>query len=229
MGLTLRNRDGLTSQDVFNKRLETDFPFFAEWAFGVLHQGETFRPSWHHKAIFYQLKRAWYGETKRLIVCVAPRSLKSFIISVAYPAWILGRSPSAKVMCVSYGEGLSDKFAQDCRKLMQHERYLDAFPESKLESWAVGSLTTVKGGGRLSAPFGGGLTGHGADIIIMDDPIKASDAKSEVIRKAVLDFYRETVASRLNNKTDGVIILVMQRLHEQDLAGTLTEGGVGKH
>ena len=134
MGLVMRGEESLTSRDVFNRRLLKDFPFFAKWAFEVLHQGERLVPTWHHKAIFHQLNRAWHGEIKRLVVSVAPRSLKSFIISVAYPAWILARNPACKIICVSYGESLSDKLAQDCRKLMQHRRYQDAFPDSKLET-----------------------------------------------------------------------------------------------
>lgn len=215
----------ITRGTLFDIKLRKEFPAFARWAFEELHPGQQLELNWHHKAIFHQLDRIWLSELDRLIVSIGPRSLKSFIISVAYPAWLLGRKPDCKVMCVSYGETLSDDLAEKCRRIMQMPRYRSVFPDTELKSVALSHFTTTAGGYRLSAPFGGGLTGHGADIILLDDPIKASDAKSEVARANVLAFYRETIVTRLNDPTKGAIVLVMQRLHSEDLAGTLIEAG----
>ena len=84
---------------------------------------------------------------------------------------------------------------------------------------------TTKGGGRFAVPVGGSFTGRGADVIIIDDPMKADDAQSEKARRAVNEWYGTTLLSRLDDKGSGAIILVMQRLHEDDLAGKLLRDG----
>ena len=94
---------------------------------------------------------------------------------------------------------------------------------------AVSELVTTAGGGRYATSVGGTLTGRGADLIIIDDPLKAEEAMSEVARKRVIDWYAGTLVSRLNDKEHGPIVVVMQRLHENDLAGHLLDQGGWEH
>jgi predicted phage terminase large subunit-like protein len=167
------------------------------------------------------LERCRTGKTKRLIVNLPPRTLKSHAASVALPAWLLGHDPSKQIICASYGQDLADKHARDCRTLMSSAFYRDLFPRTVLspEKLSVNDYMTTAQGFRMSTSVNGVLTGRGADIIILDDILKPDDALSETRRRAANDWYFNTLLSRLNSKENGVIIIVMQRLHEEDLVG----------
>jgi predicted phage terminase large subunit-like protein len=136
-------------------------------------------------------------------------------------AWLLGHNPAANIICVSYAQDLADKLAADCRTLMLTDWYRNLFPGTVLASrrQATHDFVTTQNGGRLATSVGGGLTGRGADFIIIDDALKPDEALSEVQRKKVNDWYDHTLISRLNDKRTGRIIVIMQRLHEDDLVG----------
>jgi len=122
---------------------------------------------------------------------------------------------------MALAQDLANKLASDCRRLMLSPWYCSIFPDARLSSerQAIQELTTTRAGSRLSTSVGGVLTGRGADYIIIDDPLKPEEALSESQRKAVNGWYDHTLYSRLNNKNTGCIILIMQRLHEDDLVG----------
>ncbi len=214
-------------QAVLDAILRTRFPFFLRKAFETVSPGDELCWSWHLDAIGWQLNRVRTGETRRLIVTIPPRHLKSITISVAWVAFMLGHRPDLRYVCVSYSQELAQKHARDCRALMHSEWYRRIFPGAVLSRSrsAEHDFETTARGGRFSTSLGGTLTGRGGDIIILDDPMKPDDAMSESVRKGVLEWYSNTLTSRLNDKTRGAIILVMQRLHEDDLAGHLLETG----
>ena len=218
-------------QALFDAVLRRDFPSFVAKAFGEVSGGDAFVPNWHVAAIGWQLERMKEGANNRLVVTMPPRYLKSITISVAWVAWMLGHNPQLKFVCVSYSSDLASKHANDCRALMQTGWYRRLFPRSTLQKGRSAEMdfSTTAGGGRLSTSVGGTLTGRGGDIIIIDDPIKPDEAASETARKNVLSWYSNTLASRLNDKKQGAIVLVMQRLHEEDLAGHLIEAGGWHH
>src|SRR5690242_21885042 len=139
----------------------------------------------------------------------------------AFPAWIMGHNPSAQIICASYAQDLADKHAIDCRALMNSSFYQRLFPATRLssEKRAVADFLTTARGCRKATSVGGVLTGRGADFIIIDDPLQPDEALSETQRKAVNEWYDHTAYSRLNDKRNGCIILIMQRLHEDDLVG----------
>jgi predicted phage terminase large subunit-like protein len=208
--------------------LRRDFYTFVERSFLELNPETKFLHNWHIEKIAEELEKCRQGETKRLIVNVPPRSLKSHAGSVALPAWLLGHNPSEKIITVSYGQDLAEKHAADCRRVMMSNWYQAAFPATRLASSRppVNDFDTTRNGYRLSASVGGPLTGRGADFIIIDDPLKPDEALSETQRKNVNDWYDHTLLSRLNNKETGCIIVIMQRLHEDDLVGhVLRHGG----
>jgi predicted phage terminase large subunit-like protein len=207
--------------------LREDFASFTHRSFQLISQGNAFQPNWHLQAMAYQLARLRDGETTRLIVTVPPRSLKSITISVAWVAWMLGHDPKLRFVCVSYSAELSLKHARDCRAVMQSDWYRRIFPGTILsrERNAEHDFQTTRRGGRLSTSVGGTLTGRGGDIIVIDDPIKPDEAMSELARTNVIEWFSNTLLSRLNDKQSGAIVLVMQRLHEADLAGFLLEKG----
>jgi len=144
--------------------------------------------------------------------------------SIAFPAWVLGHDPAKQILSITYGQELSDKLARDCRALMMSAAYMAAF-ETRISADrnAVAEFETTEGGYRLSTSVGGVVTGRGADLIIVDDPMKADDALSDARRLSVNTWYDNTLRSRLNRQEQGAIIVVMQRLHTDDLVAHLQE------
>lgn len=213
------------SDDAISALVRLDFGFFLRMAFGELGGNSPYIHNWHIDAVIHQLDRVRDGETRRLLVTMPPRHLKSRIISIAWVAWMLGHNPALTFLCVSYGQQLAEDHASDCLTIIQSHWYRRAFPSLVLTSRAVGHFRTSAGGGRMSTSVEGATTGFGADIIIVDDPLKAQDALSVKERERVNRWFDETLAQRPNSQMTGAIIVIMQRLHEADLVGTLRKLG----
>lgn len=201
--------------------LRQDLTSFIERSFYELNPQITLVSSPHIEVIASRLEACRRGAIKRLIVNLPPRSLKSHTVSVAFAAWLLGHNPAMQIICASYGQDLADKHARDCRTLMASDFYRRLFPRTHLssEKQSVNEFLTTAQGFRMSTSVGGVLTGRGADLIILDDPLKPDDALSETRRTSVNEWYDNTLLTRLNNKENGAIIIVMQRLHQDDLVG----------
>jgi predicted phage terminase large subunit-like protein len=204
-----------------------DLASFTGLTFRLLNPETPYLPNWHIDLIASELEACLRGETQRLIITLPPRNLKSICASVAFPAFVLGQNPSAEIICVSYGQDLSNKHALDTRRVMDSAAYRELFPGTRLapDRAAVPEFTTTRRGFRMATSVGGVLTGRGGDLIIIDDPIKPDEALSETHREAVNTWFHHTLLSRLNQKGSGCIILIMQRLHEDDLAGHLMATG----
>ena len=159
-----------------------------------------------------------------------PRSLKSLLISVAFVAWLLGHDPALRIICASYGQELADKLASDCRRIMLSDWYQRMFPGTRLAAkrQSLGNFETTEGGGRFSTSVGGVITGFGADFIIVDDPSKPSESLSDAERATINDWIQHTLFTRLNDKRNGRILIVMQRLHEDDVIGNVVEKTAGE-
>ena len=214
--------DPMWVRNQVHKLARENFEVFAIRAFSEVND-EPYEHNWHVSAIAYQIMRLHAGEIKRLLITMPPRSLKSWLSSVCLPAWLLGRNPSEKIICASYAQPLSNDFAFQMRRLVQSPWYQQVFPHTHIDPKKSGveEIATTRGGYRLSTSAGGGLTGRGANYIIIDDPIKAADASSEVVRESVLNWYGGTVSSRFNNPKSGRMVVVAQRLHMDDLPGHL--------
>ena len=223
--------DRISESELFDVVLRQDFVSFLAKTFMEVSGGDQFIHNWHLHAIAWELEQIMRGNNTRLIVTMPPRYLKSIAISVAWPAWMLGRNPLLRFVCVSYSGDLAAKHANDCRSVIQSDWYQRIFPKTRLRKGGTAEMDfrTTQGGGRLSTSVGGTLTGRGGDIIIIDDPIKPDDAHSEVTRRNLIHWFSNTLVSRLNNKKTGAMVLVMQRLHENDLAGHLLEAGGWQH
>jgi len=145
----------------------------------------------HLEVVASRLEACRLGKTKRLIVNLPPRSLKSHTVSVAFVAWLLGHNPASQIICASYGQDLADKHARDCRTLMASNFYRRLFPRTRLstDKQSVNEFLTTAQGFRMSTSVGGVLTGRGADLIILDDPLKPDDALSETRRNSVNKWY----------------------------------------
>ena len=214
-------------QAFIDEACRNDFMSFLMGSYPRVSGGANLAMNWHLEAVGFQLERVRRGECRRLILNLPPRHLKSFTVSTAWVAWMLGRDPSTNIVCVSYSTELAGKMARDCRAIMMTDWYKRLFPGtviSKTRS-ATHDFETTKGGGRLATSVGGTLTGRGGDIIVIDDPIKPDEVRSETTRNAVNEWFSSTLATRLNDKNTGAIITVMQRLHQYDLCGMLLEEG----
>jgi predicted phage terminase large subunit-like protein len=206
--------------------LRTDFVSFVAWTFKVLNPHETFQYSWHLEVIAQEVAALARGETKRLILNVPPRSLKSLICSVALPAFLLGHNPGCKIIAVSYAASLAETFSRQTRTILQHPLYRALFPATRLaDKQSAQTLTTTAGGARIATSIEGSITGMGADVIIVDDPQQPSQVPSEAERARLAQVLDGSLHSRLNSKAEGRILLVMQRLHEEDAVGHLEGKG----
>lgn len=204
-----------------------DFTAFLRKAWPWVSGGEMLNWNWHFDAVAHKLELISLGEIRRSLINLPPRNGKSKTVSICWVAWMLGQDPTKNFVCVSYSSELANKFALDTRSIMESRWYQSLFPGTRLSKSrsAAYDFETTKGGGRLATSVGGTLTGRGGDIIILDDVIKPSDANSDTVRTAVNDWFSTTLSSRLDNKMNGSIICVMQRLHEHDLSGMLMEQG----
>jgi predicted phage terminase large subunit-like protein len=200
---------------------------FLPVAFRILHPGkEALRMDWYLQAMCQAFQKTSVGRTRRLVINMPPRNLKS-VTAAIYTAWMLGHSPSLKIMFATYGDKLGRDHLERVRQVMQHPIYRRLFPRSRVVPGGTGEgvLRTTAGGGCRVVTVGGAATGFGADIIIIDDAIKADDYPSAARRDEVDRFYRSTLLTRLDNKERGVIISIQQRLGEDDLPGKLVEAG----
>lgn len=217
--------DRVSTMEALPALLRQRFDLFLHFAFREIAGNRPFMANWHLDAIEEQLHLMVAGEKRQLVVTLPPRHLKSILISTAWPAWILGREPQTRFTCASYAYDLAEKHARDCLRIIESDWYRMAFPNLRLSKRAVLDFETHAGGGRLSTSVGGVLTGRGGDWIIIDDPMKADDALSEVMREGVKEWFSSSLRQRADDDQTRYLI-VMQRLHEDDLAGhVLRKGG----
>ncbi|MGA0594578.1 hypothetical protein [Enterovirga sp. CN4-39] len=210
---------------LFRSLLRTDFMVFVERCFATLNPGARFQDSWHLQAIAEALRRVDVGEIRRLIVNVPPRSGKSILISIAYPAWRLGHDPRTRIICVSSDDKLVLSLAASFRAVVESVWYRRAFPNFSVKrggNRATETVTTVRGY-RYGVSLGGSVLGRGADLIIADDAMSPEAALSEAVRRRELEMWTTKFPSRLDDKAKGAIVIVGQRLHQHDLVGFLAE------
>jgi predicted phage terminase large subunit-like protein len=206
---------------LLDSRSRDSFAFFIRRTFQTVVPGQTYQDNWHIQAIAWHLEQCATGGITRLIITVPPRYLKSICGSVAFPAWVLGQQPSRRIICASYSESLARKHSRDCRTVMQETWYRRIFPGTRLNPRknTEPEFETTALGSRYATSVGGTLTGRGGDIIVIDDPLKPDEAMSKSGRSTVNEWFDSTLYSRLDDKRNGVIIVIMQRLHLEDLVG----------
>jgi hypothetical protein len=205
--------------------LRKDFRAFVEKCFLHLNPGQTYHDNWHVGVIAHALAECLAGETKRLIILLPPRNLKSTIVSIAWPAYVLGHFPSMKLVCASYTQDLANKLSNDTRSIMNSDWYRQLFPGTLISPVkdTQGMFETTQFGLRMATSVGGPLTGFGGDIVIIDDPQKPMDMLHASSRHKARDWLFNTALSRFNSPKDGILVIVMQRLHEDDLVGYLED------
>jgi len=221
----------MNKQKILNALLREDLNAFIRKTFDTVSAGDIYSDNWHLHAIAYHLMLCAQGDIRRLIITLPPRSLKSISASVAFPAWLLGHDPTRKIICVSYANDLAVKHSIDTRIVMESAWFKRCFPHARLNPAknTQHEFMTKKLGYRLATSVGGTLTGLGGDLIIIDDPHKSDEVESDIKRESVINWFRTTLVSRLNDKQKGIIIVIQQRLHEEDLAGYLLAAGGWAH
>jgi predicted phage terminase large subunit-like protein len=210
---------------VLRATLACDLMAFTEYTFGLVRPGAVFKPNWHLEAVTHKLSQVASGQVRRLIITLPPRNLKSICASVALPAWFLGQNPSERVVAVSYSDALARAHANDFRRVVNHPLYQAVFPAMRLARDTDREIMTTLRGRRYATSIEGTLTGLGGNLVIIDDPVKLGDAHSEAVRAKTLEWYRSTLLTRPDDKMAARIVLVMQRVDQNDLAGHLLEQG----
>lgn len=219
--------DPLELRRIVDDMCRRDFRSFAIRAFPVL-EGRQLELSRHIDIICRLLEKVFHAEIRRALVCIPPRYLKTYLISIAYTAWLLGKNPRTRIICASYAAPLAEKFSADTMRLMRSPLYRRLFPGTILDPKQQNKteIGTTAGGYRLATSVGGTLTGRGADLIVVDDALKASEAHSPTARENCINWFNSTIHSRFDSPKKGKVIVVAQRLHAEDLPGHLiTTGG----
>ncbi len=211
--------------------LRQDFCCFLEKVFYTVSPGVKFSWNWHLECIAEYLMACKRREIKRLIINIPPRSLKSTIGTVAFPAFLLGHDPSTKIMAASYSKQLSIKHSMECRLVMESDFYKRIFPDTIIaeDNNQKAQYTTTRRGHRVSVSTGGMTTGEGGNFLIVDDLHAAAEAQSQVTRQSALDWFDQSYSTRLNDKENDVIIVIGQRLHQNDISGHLLAKGGWEH
>lgn len=179
----------------------------------------------HIRLLAAKLEAVERGEIARLAVFMPPRHGKSNLVSEIFPAWYLGRRPEEQVMFTTYAQDLADGFGRKVRNAVADPRHTRSFPDSILseDSQSAKKFNTTKGGVYYAVGAGGPVTGRGADLLIIDDPLKnREEADSKLIRDKLWDWYASTAYTRL--MPGGAVVLVQTRWHEDDLAGRMLRG-----
>lgn len=203
--------------------LHERFDAFIGRVFMHLKPGETYSSNWLTRCMAWHLEQTRKADERRLIINVPPRHLKSICASVAFPAFLLAHNPRETIILVCYSTQLGEKMMSDLRSVMQSSWYKRMYPETRLRKDTAHEITTTQGGGVNMTSVNGTLTGRGAGYIIVDDPIKAGDVQSDAERRRTNEWFQNTLFSRLDDKRTGRIIVAMQRLHEDDVTGHLTD------
>ena len=216
--------------------IRTDLLSFARHMFKA-RRGTDMLEAPFHAAICAALERVVIGQSNRLIINIPPRSGKTEIAVKAFMAWCMGNFPDSEFIHASYSKELATANTWETRAIMQHEAFAEIFgaPALRTDSNAKDHFRTEQGGVVYSSGSDGTITGFGAGkmrdtfggAIIIDDPHKAGEATSPTKRQGVISWFQVTMESR-KNTVETPIILIMQRLHEEDLAGWLLAGGNGE-
>ena len=212
--LALRERlDLLKKQEI----CKTNFLEFID------HMWDGFICGRHHKIFAEKLEGIANGTIKRLIVNMPPRHTKSEFASTYFPAWIMGRDPSRKIMQTTHTGELAVRFGRKVRNMMDSDIYKQIFPEVSLssDSKSAGRWETNKSGEYFAAGVGGAITGRGADLLIIDDPHSEQDAMSPTAMESCWEWYTSGPRQRL--QPGGSIVLVMTRWSGIDLTAKLLE------
>lgn len=213
--------------------LEEDLLAFLMWVFSVIKK-EEFLENWHHRVIADTLMKVYRGELKHVIINLPPRYTKTELVIKCFVSWCLAKNPKCKFIHLSYSDDLALDNSSAIKEIVLSDEYQERWEmHLKQDSQSKKKWFNEQGGGMYATATGGQITGFGAGAvgtrefsgaILIDDPLKPDDAGSDTIRSRMNERFNNTIKSRTNSK-DTPIIIIMQRLHEDDMAGFLLSGG----
>ena len=212
----------LKMQDaLLTRAAERSLRAYIEQAWPILEPETTFVPNWHIDLLVEYLEAVTAGMITRLLINVPPRSMKSLLVSVLWPTWEWIRRPSHRWVCASYADGLATKHSLDRRTILQSSWYQDRWGDRvqlSSDQNVKGEFQNTKRGVMIATSVGGSITGKGGDRIVVDDLHNPQQADSDAQRETALAYFRKTLATRLDSKKTGTIVVVKQRLHQHDLS-----------
>jgi predicted phage terminase large subunit-like protein len=200
--------------------------YFAKQAWHVVEPSTEYTHGWHIDAICEHLEAVSSGQIRNLIINIPPRHAKSLLISVFWPVWTWTIKPEIRWLFASYADSLAVRDSLKCRRIILSPWYQAQWGEVFQLTGDQNAKTRFensKTGYRVATGVGGVSTGEGGDIVAVDDPIKSFDASSLAARESVIEWWDLAMSTRLNNPKTSAKVVVMQRLHENDLTGHLLE------
>ena len=212
------NKQKLSQKELYQMVRTRAYNHLIDFSIATNHK---YRPNWHHEVIAHELEKIDKGiaDWKILILMMPPRHGKSEEATINFPAWYLGRNPDKEIITASYSAELAQDFGSKTRNLVDSEEYQYIFNlKLKQDEKSKAKWKTSKGGSYTSVGIGGAITGRGANVLIIDDPIKnREEADSKLIRDKHWNWFTSTAYTRL--EPDGKIVLILTRWHLDDLAG----------
>jgi predicted phage terminase large subunit-like protein len=211
--------------------IRNDFLIFSGIAFAKINNGAAITPYPYVRLLAKKLARVATGETKRLVVNLPPRHFKTWMGTICLSAWILGHNPSAKIIVLTYGQELADKIAYAIRAILKSEWYQRIFQKTRLAKnrSKLMDFVTTAGGGVRSLSIESGVTGLGADFIIIDDPVEIKDWDNSKRLERVNELFDNEILTRLDSPKRGSIVIIAHRISEDDLSGHVLQQGGWKH
>lgn len=214
----------MNENQIYKIVCENDLAFFLKEAFKRLYPELTYEHNWHIDVLCKHLEAVERGEIRNLDINIPPRTIKSLLINIVFPAWVWTRKPWKKFITASYASSLSVGFNIRRRNLIQSNWYRSRWPvDLKEDKNTTYNFENTRNGFMMATSVGGSLTGEGADYLITDDLIDVNQAFSKASREHARFWFDQTLYNRLNEASEGARINVNQRLHEQDISALIEE------
>ncbi|CAK8162415.1 conserved hypothetical protein [Candidatus Xenohaliotis californiensis] len=206
-----------------NALLRSDLKSFIIKSFQTINPGVQYLDNWHIDIIVDYLNALSSGQFSRLIINIPPRYLKSLCVNVAWSAWLLGINPANRIISASYSERIGTIHSLNTRYIMLSNWYHGIFPDAILlkDQNEKSNFRTTSHGFRITTSVFGSITGEGGDYLILDDPINPAHCHNTGVLKNTVDWFERVFMTRINNRKKGVVVLIMQRLDQNDLSGVL--------
>lgn len=216
-------------KEVKRYRSEASLYAFVKAAWSSIEGDTPFSDNWHIEAICWHLEECYKRNIKKLLINIPPRSSKTTLISVAFPAWVWIHDPSQRFMYSSYANSLVLEHSLKCRRLIESDWYQGFWGKRfslSRDQRAKSFFENNKKGYRIATSVGSSSTGKGANFLIADDPNNVKDGESDIKRDTTNSWWDQVWSTRLNNPKEDVRIVVQQRLHQQDVSGHIIENDI---
>lgn len=217
-----RCAEALEKKSLTRKNCEESLLYFVQTFWKYVEPSTEFVNNWHIEAICDHLQAVTEGEITRLLINVPPGMLKSLLVDVFWPAWEWIHDPTLRYICTSYSQSLTERDNIRFRNVIMSEDYQrmwgDKYGPSK-DSFSVVKVANNKTGWKLATSTGGTGTGERGDRVLVDDPHNVKDGESELVRRSTLQYFTEVLPTRLNSPINSSIVVIMQRVNEEDVSG----------